>query len=138
MALPPLCRFRWANEKHCSGGASAMDETIRMIIAYAELVIGIPLLIAKLIWLIPSLVLTKFLIKLSHRRNELLSASMEGFIAILLACQIFSHYNLQIAWTIPVVLIVIRSIWHWGEEWTFAAWVSRVSMIIGFLLYPGD
>ena len=65
-----------------------MDETIRMIIAYAELFIGIPLLIAKVIWLIPSIILTKFLIKLSQRRNELMNASMEGFIAILLACQI--------------------------------------------------
>jgi hypothetical protein len=115
-----------------------MDETIRMIIAYAELVIGIPLLIAKVIWLIPSIILTKFLIKVSQRRNELLSASMEGFIAILLACQIFSHYNLQIAWTIPVILIIVRSAWYWGQEKTFAAWASRISMIIGFLLYPGD
>lgn len=114
-----------------------MEEIIRLFIAYAELFIGLPLLIAKVIWVIPSIVLTKFLIRLSQRRNELMNALVEGFIAILLACQIFSHYDLQIAWTIPAVLIIVRSAWYWGEEQTFAVWASRISMIIGFLLYPG-
>lgn len=114
-----------------------MDETIRTIIAYTELAIGIPLFIAKVIWLIPSIVLTKFLIKISHRRNQLINASVEGFIAILLACQIFDHYNIQIAWVIPIVLMIVHSIWNWGKEEKFITWASRVGITVGFLLYPG-
>jgi hypothetical protein len=114
-----------------------MEETLRFFFAYAELAIGIPIMIAKLIWFIPSIILTKFLIKISRRRNQLVSASAEGFIAILLACQIFEHYHIQIAWTIPVILILVRAVWHWGEEDSFGKLASTASMIAGFLLYPG-
>lgn len=113
-----------------------MEETIRLFFAYAELIIGIPLILAKLILLVPSFILTKLLLK-TNNHHGFVNSSVEGFIAILLTCQIFDHYEIQIAWTVPVILIFVRSIWHRGEEQGIGRVASIIGVIVGFLLYPG-
>ncbi len=113
-----------------------MDETMRIIIAYAELVFGFPLLVAKIIWFVPSVILTKILVKIAGRVDQIVDAAVEGFIAILLACLVFDRLGLKIVWAVPLILIVVNALWDWAKDESFRAWSFTAGIILGFIIYP--
>lgn len=114
---------------------SLMEESTRIIIAYAELIIGIPLLFAKIVWLMPSIILAKVLSNVVQGMAQIVDAAVEGFIAIFLACLVFDRLNLQIASGVPIILIIVNSLWDWVKESAYRGWPSAVGIIAGFILY---
>jgi hypothetical protein len=113
-----------------------MDESTRIIIAYAELVLGFPLLVAKIIWFVPSVISAKALGMIAGRMDQILDAAVEGFISILSACLVFDHFQLQTVWAVPVTLIIINCLWGWFKEEDFRSWSAALGIISGFWLYP--
>ena len=113
-----------------------MDESTRIIIAYAELIVGFPLLVAKIIWFVPSVILTKALGMIAERLDLIVDAIIEGMIAVLAACLVFDHFQLRTAWAVPVTLMIVNCLWNWAKEEAFRAWASALGIICGFLLYP--
>lgn len=113
-----------------------MDESTKMIIAYAGLVSGFPLLVAKIIWFVPSVILAKVLGMIAGRMDQIVDAAIEGFIAILSAGLAFDHFRLQTAWAVPVTLIIVNCLWGWAKEEAFRGWSSAVGVMLGFLLCP--
>ncbi len=113
-----------------------MDESMRIIIAYAELVVGFPLLLAKIVWFVPSAILTGVLAKVACRMDQIVDAAIEGFIAILVACLVFDRLHLHAAWAVPLIMIVVQALWDWTKEEHFRALSSALGIVSGFLLYP--
>lgn len=112
-----------------------MEESTRLIVAYAILIIGIPLLIARLIWFIPGVILNKALSNIVQGMDQILDAAVEGFIAILLACVVFDWLKLQIAAGVPIILFIINSLWDWAKESAYKVWSSALGIIAGFILH---
>jgi hypothetical protein len=113
-----------------------MDETTRMIIAYATLLFGLPMLAAKIVWFIPSIISSRPLTQIAGRLDQFTDAVVEGFISLLLACLIFQYLTLKIAWGVPIILIAVNSIWSHLNEQAVGVWPSMAGIIIGFFLYP--
>ena len=113
-----------------------MDETTRMIIAYSILLLGLPILAAKITWFVPGSISAVVLVQISHRLDKFTDALVEGFISILFACLVFEHLNIQIAWAIPIILIIVTSLLNRVAEESFNALPSIVGIMVGFFLYP--
>lgn len=113
-----------------------MDETTKLIIAYAALLLGIPIATSRIIWVIPGAVSTRALAQIGSRLDEFADAAIEGFISLLLACLLFEKLELRVGWKVPVLLIIISSLWNWFNEKTLQAWLSAIGIIAGFYLYP--
>ena len=113
-----------------------MDESTRIIVAYAELVLGFPLLLAKIVWFIPSVIFAKALGMIAGRMDQILDAAVEGFISILSTRLIFDYFLLQTAWAVPLSLIIVNCLWGWIKEEEFRSWSATFGIISGFLLYP--
>lgn len=113
-----------------------MDETMRMMIAYGELVLGFPLLAAKIIWFVPGVILAKVFDRIARRSDHIVDGAIEGFIAIIMTCLVFDHFNIQLAWAVPLILIVVNSLWNWSRGEAFRAGSSIVGILGGFSLYP--
>ena len=112
-----------------------MEESTRIIVAYALLIIGIPLLIARLIWFIPGVILNKAISNIVQGIDHILDAAVEGFIAILLACVVFDWLNLQIPAGVPIILFIISSLWGWAKGSAYKVWSSALGITAGFILY---
>ncbi len=113
-----------------------MDEATRSIIAYAGLISGLPLIVAKTIWFVPSLISAKILSKMATRLDKVVGASVEGFIAIFFACIFVNHLIFHINWAVPIILIVINAFWEWTKNESLRVWPASLAMLVGFLLYP--
>jgi hypothetical protein len=113
-----------------------MNETIITISAYAMLLLGIPLVAAKIIWFIPGAISAVVLVQIAGRLDQFADAVIEGFLSLLIACLVFEHLSLPILWAVPVVLILVVSLWSLAREETFKILPSIAGVIIGFLLYP--
>lgn len=113
-----------------------MDESTRMIIAYATLLVGFPMLAAKVIWWIPGAVASMILAQIAGRLDEFTNAAIEGFISFLLAGQLFDHLQLHVLWGIPLVLIVVTLFWSFIRPASCGAFPAVLGIIAGFFLYP--
>ncbi len=114
-----------------------MDETMKMIIGYGALLTGLPLVTAKILWLVPGAVLGAILAKFAARLDQVTHAAISGFLAILLTCLAFKYFDLPLVWEVPLLLIVVNSIWNWAKEEAFTAWSADAGIVIGFIFYPG-
>jgi hypothetical protein len=113
-----------------------MDEDTRMIIAYAILLVGFPMLVAKLIWCIPGAVASMVLAHIAGRLDQFTNAAIEGFISFLLAYQLFQHLQLHAVWGIPLALIVVTLFWSFIRPVSCGVLPSVLGIIAGFFLYP--
>lgn len=113
-----------------------MDETTRLMIAYATLLFGIPILAAKIVWFVPGTISAKVLAQIARRLDRFTDAAIEGFLSLLLACLVFEYLNLRVQWAVPVTLIIVNLTWNWINGESLYAWLSTAGIIAGFLLYP--
>jgi hypothetical protein len=113
-----------------------MDEATRTIIAYAALLMGLPLLAARIVWFVPGVAAALILAPLIEGLDRFLSAVAEGFLALVFACLLFEHLGLEVAWKIPVILIIVHSLWSCTQSDTLNAFPSIVGIIAGFVFYP--
>jgi len=114
-----------------------MDDTTRLIIAYALLLLGIPLLAAKILWFIPGNLAGVMLGRISGSLRLFTDAVAEGFLSLLLACLIFRHLEIPVAIAVPALLIAFHLIWNWVvNKATVTALPSVTGIVIGFFLYP--
>jgi hypothetical protein len=113
-----------------------MDETARTILAYAVVITGLPILAARIIWVIPGTLSTKLLTHVARRLDQFADAAIEGFIALLLAGLTFEKLGLQPGWKIPLILIVFTLIWHKFMNELSTAWPALGGILIGFVCYP--
>lgn len=113
-----------------------MDETTRMIIAYAALLLGLPTLAAKIVWFVPGAVAGAILSPIAEGLDTLMGAVAEGFISLLFACLFFEHFQIPVVWKIPMILIIISLLWNCSKEQTFNTFPSIAGIVAGFYLYP--
>jgi hypothetical protein len=117
-------------------GKSYMDEATKAIIAYASLIIGLPLFVAKIVWFIPSAVSGRILSRIATRLDKVVEASFEGLISILIACLLFDHLLFHITLAVPIILITVNALWEWSKDETVGVWPASVAMAVGFYYYP--
>jgi hypothetical protein len=113
-----------------------MDEATRMIIAYTLLLLGIPILAAKIIWFIPGVLSGKILMQIAYRLDQIADDAVEGFISLILACLVFEQMQLQVVSAVPIILIIVNSIWNWVKEEAFKAYPFMAGIVVGFFNYP--
>ncbi len=122
--------------RHAERGTSKMDEPTRMIIAYGTLLFGIPLLTAKILWFVPGAISAPVFSCIAHQLDEFINAIVEGFIALLVACLVFEHFHLAVAWKVPITLIIVTSLWKRTDGGAWGALPTIIGIIAGFCLYP--
>jgi hypothetical protein len=113
-----------------------MDETTRMIIAYAALLLGLPTLAAKIVWFVPGAVAGVILSHVVKGLDTLMGAVIEGFISLLFACLLFEHLQIPVVWKIPMILIIVSFLWNCSKAQAFNAFPSMAGIVTGFYLYP--
>ena len=59
-------------------GVSQMEESTRIIIAYAVVIIGVPLFFARICWFIPGVILAKVLSFVATGLDQILNRAVEG------------------------------------------------------------
>lgn len=114
-----------------------MDESTRIIVAYALLLFGFPMIAAKVIWFVPGAIAALVLTRIAGRLDLFANAIAEGFISFLLTRQIFEHLTLPVVWEVPLILIMITSLWYYSKPEGFRALPAVLGIITGILLYPG-
>jgi hypothetical protein len=110
-----------------------MDETTKLIIAYAATLSGIPILAAKILWLVPGAISSTILVPISRRLDQIAGELFAGFISLLLACLLFEHLGLTVAFKVPIILIIVNTFW---KPETFQAVPFTVGAVTGFVFYP--
>lgn len=113
-----------------------MDEATRTIIAYGTLFFGIPLLTAKVLWFVPGTISGPVFSHIAHQLDQFVNAAVEGFIAQLLACLVFQHFELPVVWKIPIILVIVTLFWNRANGGVWGALPSILGIISGFFLYP--
>ena len=68
-----------------------MDESTRTIIAYALLLLGFPMIAAKVIWFVPGAITALVLPRIAGQLDLFADEIAEGFLSFLLTRQIFEH-----------------------------------------------
>jgi hypothetical protein len=128
----------WFQEivKNTRKGGVDMGEATRMILAYTTLLLGLPILAAKIAWFVPGSISSVVLSQVSQRLDEFIDALLEGFISLLFACLVFEHLSIQIAGAVPIILTIVTSFWNWVNDGPFNVLPSMVGIMIGFVLYP--
>jgi hypothetical protein len=114
-----------------------MDESTKIIIAYASLLFGFPMIAAKVLWFVPGAIAALVLTRIAGRLDLFANAIAEGFISFLLTRQIFEHLALPIVWEVPTLLIIVTAFWYYPKPEGFRALPSVLGIITGILLYPG-
>jgi hypothetical protein len=110
-----------------------MDETTKLIIAYATMLTGIPIIAAKMLWFVPGSISNRLLVHISRGLDEISDDAIAGFISLLLACLLFEHLGLKIVYKIPLILIVVNAVW---KKETYHVVSFMAGAIAGFVLYP--
>jgi hypothetical protein len=110
-----------------------MDESTKLIIAYATMLTGIPIIAAKMLWFVPGSISGRLLVHISRGLDEISDDAIAGFISLLLACLLFEHLGLEIVYKIPLILIVVNAVWK-KEMYHVVAFM--VGTVAGFALYP--
>jgi len=113
-----------------------MDEATRLIIAYGTLFIGIPLLTAKVLWFVPGAISRPVFSLIARELDQFIGAAVEGFLAQFLTCLVFQHFQLPVAWKVPIALIIVTLIWNRAGGGTWGALPSILGIVSGFFLYP--
>ena len=115
-----------------------MDESTRTIIAYALLLLGFPMIAAKVIWFVPGAITALVLPRIAGQLDLFADEIAEGFLSFLLTRQIFEHLMLPVVWEVPLILILITSLWYYPKPDGFKAFPSVLGIVAGILLYPGE
>jgi hypothetical protein len=113
-----------------------MDEATRTIIAYASLLLGLPLLAARILWYFPGAIVAIVLKPIVSGLDRCVDATVEGFVALFLACLLFDRLGLTVAWKIPAILTVASYFWGRTREGSLNALPSISGIFAGFILYP--
>jgi hypothetical protein len=113
-----------------------MDEATRTIIAYAALFMGLPVLAAKIVWFIPGAVAALLFSHIAEGFDTFMDAVIEGFISLTFACILFQHLNVPVVWKVPLILIIVSSLWRFTKPEIFSVFPSIAGIIAGFYLYP--
>jgi hypothetical protein len=108
-----------------------------MIIAYASLLFGFPMIVAKVMWFVPGAITALVLTRIAGRLDLFANAIVEGFISFLLTCQLFEHLELPVVWKVPLILIMVTSLWNYSKPEGFKGFPSVLGIIAGIFLYPG-
>jgi hypothetical protein len=113
-----------------------MGETTKAIIAYSSLIIGLPLLMAKIVWFIPGMISGSLLCRIATRLDTVVEASFQGLISILCACLFFDHLEFHITKAVPIILIAVNALWEWSRGEPLRVWPASIAMGAGFYYYP--
>jgi hypothetical protein len=117
-------------------GGADMDEATRMIAAYATVLLGLPILAAKVAWFVPGSISALVLAQVSDRLDKFIDALVKGFISLLFACLVFEHFDIRIEWAVPIILTIVTSFWNWVNDGPYKVFPAMAGILIGFILYP--
>lgn len=113
-----------------------MDESTRIIVAYASLLLGLPLLAARILWFVPGAVAALILSAIAGGLDRFVGAAVEGFLSLFLACLLFNRLGIAVAWKIPAILAAVTFLWSCTKADHHEAFPAIMGIIAGFLLYP--
>jgi len=101
-------------------------------------VFGLPILVATVVWFVPSL-LNALIVKrvggLSSRLDGVLDAGIEGSIAALFACFVFRWLAVNVTLAIPIILIAVVALWNSARKETYRLLPSAVGIIVGYYFF---
>lgn len=114
-----------------------MEESTKILIAYAALLFGIPLIGAKLLWCIPGAIAAPVFTRIAGRLDTFVDAIAEGFLSFLLTGQLFEQLQLSVVWQVPLLLILITSLWNYLWPEGLRSFASVLGIVAGIVLCPG-
>ncbi len=114
-----------------------MEESTRMVIAYALLLAGLPMIAAKVLWCVPGAFAALVLKRIAGQLDLLVDAIAEGFISFLMTRQLFEHLQLSIVWQVPLILILVTLLWNYFRSEGVRAFPDVLGIIAGIVLCPG-
>lgn len=110
---------------------------IAPILAYGQLVLGLPIVVAYLVLLAPNY----FIEKIGESREisvcyYMAKNVLEGIIAILFASSVYYYLQVEDTLWIPIVLLAETSIWKTAQNEGFMIWFIHTGIVAGYLLFP--
>mgnify|MGYP001266240249 CR=1 FL=1 len=114
-----------------------MDESTKMFIAYGSLVLGIPLIAAKLLWCVPASITASVFTRVAGRLDVFMDALAEGFLSFLLSRQSFELLQLTVTWQVPLILILVTWLWNYLRPEGLRLFPSVLGIVAGIVLCPG-
>lgn len=85
--------------------------SMRILIAYAAVFLGIPLAGATLVWFLPRFFLITILRRVPNLEDAF-TALIEGGLGSFLGCLIFHWLRVVPDWPVPLLLVGVGSYWH--------------------------
>jgi hypothetical protein len=115
-----------------------MEESTKILIAYASLLFGMPMMAAKLLWCVPGTITTPVFSRIAGRLDVFVDAIVEGFLSFLLTRQLFEMFHLSLVWQVPLILILVTWFWSSWRADGLRAFPSVLGIVVGIILCPGE
>lgn len=106
-------------------------------LAYGQIVIGLPILAAYLLWYIPNYLVEKiWSIENVSEYYYMAKTAIEGFLSVMVAYCFFDVVHVKITLWIPIALTVISSLWKLTQNEGFMIFFVNIGIAAGYKLFP--
>jgi hypothetical protein len=110
---------------------------IKTVIAYGQLLLGFPILVAYLVWYSPNFIIEKIWeTKDISEYYYMVKNIIEGVVSILFAYFIFEWLQIEITLWIPLILLGVSSLWKLSQNEAFMILFINSGIFIGYKLFP--
>ncbi len=110
---------------------------LNTIIAYGQIVVGIPLMLAYLVFFPINYVIEKFWG--SENISEfyyMTKTAIEGFLSMVITYYIFELLHVNITVWLPIGLLIVSSLWRLVRNENFMILFVNIGIIAAYKLYP--
>lgn len=110
---------------------------LNTIIAYGQIVIGIPLMLAYLVYFPINYLIEK--IWDSENISEyyyMVKTVVEGFLSMLITYYVFEFLHVNISVWLPIALLIVSSLWRLARNENFMILFVNIGVLAGYKLYP--
>lgn len=110
---------------------------LKIFIAYGQIIVGVPLILAYCICYIPNYLIEK--IWGDEKTSEyyyMAKTVIEGFLSVLAAYYLFKIIGVPISIWIPVTLTLISSLWRLSQNEGFMILFVNIGIIAGYKVFP--
>lgn len=110
---------------------------INPLLAYGQLIIGVPFMITAILLYVPNYLIEKIwqADNVSIYYYMVMSV-LEGAISMLVSAYIFEYLHIESTIWIPVILQVVFVIWKMGRGEAFMLMFVTPGIVIGYKLFP--
>jgi hypothetical protein len=97
---------------------------------------GFPMMAAKVIWIVPSKITAPVMKHIAGGLDRVVTPAAEGFLSFLMTSHLFNYLQLAFEWQVPLLLIMVTSLWKHFQGEDFGAWPSLLGIFIGMVICP--